>query len=204
MRYYMLNKPMDMICAVRDERHRVVMECLPECEREGLYPVGRLDKDTEGLLLLTDDGEFTNKVLSPSSNIPKTYRFFAKGELIPEKISYLESPHTVLGGKEFCSSGAKVEVVSTLTMRDAREFLIRENQEKLIHTKRGDLLLTEAKITISEGKKHQVKRMLLGVGCEIVYLQRLSIGSLSLDESLSPGEYRELTKEEIDSALKAN
>ena len=204
MRYYMLSKPMDKICAVRDPRHRVVMECIAEGERAGLYPVGRLDKDTEGLLILTDDGEFTNKVLSPSSNISKTYLFYAKGELTPEKIAYLESPHTVLGGREFDSSGARVEVISRLTMRDAKRLLIRENQEKLEHTKRGDILLTEAKITISEGKKHQVKRMLLGVGCEIVYLKRLSIGALALDETLAPGEYRPLTSEEIALALRSD
>ena len=202
MRYYMLNKPMNMICAVSDVRHKVVMECFSDADRSGLYPVGRLDKDTEGLLLITDDGDFTYKVLDPKSGVEKTYLFYAKGILTEDKIKLLESERIIGGGREFLSLGAKAELLQIIKMRDAKDKLIRENPDKLIHTKRGDIPLSVGMITIKEGKKHQVKRMLLSVGMEVVYLKRIRIGALSLDCNLGVGEYRSLTDKEIALALK--
>jgi len=197
----MLNKPMDMICAVSDFRHRVVMECFSDTDISGLYPVGRLDKDTEGLLLVTDDGDFTHRVLSPESEIEKTYLFYAKGILTEDKIRMLESERVIGGGREFVSLGAEVEHRGVIKMRDASDKLIRENTDKLMLTKRGDVPLSVGLITIKEGKKHQVKRMLLSVGLEVVYLKRIRIGALSLDENLSLGEYRALTNKEIELVL---
>lgn len=166
--YYMLHKPAGVVSATNDNTCRTVNELLKNTGYTDIFPVGRLDKDTEGLLLMTNDGKLAHNLLSPQKHVAKTYLAVLKEEISKEDILCLESGVDI--GEEKPTRQAKVEVMDSKSIR----------------------------ITITEGKFHQVKRMLHAVGNEVVYLKRLSMGSLELDESLAVGEYRELTELEID------
>jgi len=192
----MLNKPRGLICACKDERQGTVMSCFPEDIREGLFHVGRLDKDTEGMLIVTDDGKLCQELLLPENNVPKTYLFIAMGTLNEEEIGRLEEGLCIYSDSpEQRTMPAKLEIISTQPLSEVREYLNAKDSKK---PSRRDLMpTTTGKITITEGKKHQVRRMLKAVGCYIVYLKRLSIGRLSLDEGLATGEYREISGEEL-------
>lgn len=171
--YYMLNKPEGVISATRDRVSETVLDLLGNPGIKGLFPVGRLDKDTEGLLLITNDGMLSHELLSPKKHVDKVYYVSIKKKLQAEDIRRLETGVPI---EEGClSMPAKVEVL------DEKEILL----------------------TIHEGKFHQVKKMLHAVDNEVLYLKRLSMGSLRLDESLAPGEFRPLTEEEV-AALKGN
>ncbi len=165
--YYLLNKPTGVVSATRDKLDSTVMDLLKGARGKELFPVGRLDKDTEGLLLITNDGELSHCLLSPKKHIPKTY-FVKVQAIITEEM------------KQQLEQG--VDIGEDRPTLPARVKLLDENSLEL---------------TITEGKFHQVKRMLKAVGNEVIYLKRLSMGSLKLDESLAPGAYRSLTKEEI-------
>ncbi len=165
--YYMLHKPAGVITATRDANEQTVMSLLKENQRADLFPVGRLDKDTEGLLLITNDGELAHALLSPKKHVPKTYLVQMPEKLDLGQIEALEQGLDI--GDDKLTAPAKVEIVDD-----------------------GHILLT-----IYEGRYHQVKRMLHAVGSEVLYLKRLSFGPLLLDESLDKGEYRALTEEEI-------
>ena len=166
--YYMFHKPADCVCAVKDNVSRTVMEYLAKEDlRKDLFPVGRLDKDTEGLLLITNDGKLSHRLLSPKKHVPKTYYVKIKKELSDEDIKALETGVDI--GDE------KKTLPAAVTRLDKREL----------------------QLTISEGRFHQVKRMLFALGNEVVYLKRISMGGLYLDENLKPGEYRTLPREEI-------
>ena len=192
----MFNKPRGCITACRDERHKTVMDYIPNEEREGLFPVGRLDKDTEGLLILTDDGKMCYYVTEPVSGVTKTYRFWAKGTLDDEKIKKLESGVSIYNDKSIVTSPARVEKLREGVLRDIA-YLLDEDPVRLKATRRGDVPVTEVKITITEGKKHQVKRMAKSVGMTIVYLERIAVSGIELDLTLGRGEYRPLTECEI-------
>ncbi len=167
-RYVMLNKPAGYVCASEDRRERTVMELLDaQLRRQGLFSVGRLDKDTEGLLILTNDGDYAHRVISPKSNISK--RYYAKVEGILDK-----------------SDSEKM-----------REGLVLADGTKCLPAELEILSENECVISVSEGKYHQVKRMLASRGKRVLYLKRLSIGGLSLDEKLDPGRWRDLAEEEI-------
>lgn len=169
-RYYMLNKPAGVITANRDGRHQTVMELFPENERKGLFAIGRLDKDTEGLLLITDDGALSHALMAPGRHVQKLYEAVCDGELAPDAEARFHEGLT-LGDGTVCRPAA-LEIV-----RDAPALTVR--------------------VTLCEGKYHQVKRMLKAVGAEVTALKRLSIGALGLDTSLAPGAYRPLTEAEI-------
>jgi len=171
--YFMLNKPAGVVSAVRDKLSDTVVELLGNTGVKDLFPVGRLDKDTEGLLLITNDGVLAHELLSPKKHVDKTYFVKITSPLTEDDIQKLEQGVDI--GEDKLTLPAKVEVCS----------------EK------------EILLTIHEGKFHQVKRMLQAVGNEVLYLKRLSMGSLFLDETLLPGEYRKLTEEEI-TLLKGN
>lgn len=183
--YFMLNKPAGVVSAVTDNRDTTVVELIKDAKRKDLFPVGRLDKDTEGLLLITNDGELSHELLSPNKHVEKKYYAKVKGKVTEADV------------KAF-SEGLLLE----------KETLREEKAEKSIETKPAKLVILEAgelsqiELTICEGKFHQVKRMFQAVGKEVVYLKRISMGSLVLDERLALGEYRRLTEEEL-SALKA-
>ena len=166
-RYYMLNKPAGVISATKDKLSDTVIEIL-KCENtKDLFPVGRLDKDSEGLLIISNDGKFAHNVLSPAKHVDKTYFVRLDKKPNEEEISRIENGIDI-GDDKPCLP-AKLEVISD----------------------------DEAYITISEGRFHQVKRMFQAVGINVTYLKRISMGALKLDENLAPGEYKKLSKEEI-------
>ena len=169
--YVMLHKPAGVLSATEDGRGETVLDLLaPEYRKIGLFPVGRLDKDTEGLMLLTDDGALAHDLLAPKKHVDKVYFVRTDGALDDADCKAFEQGITLGDGLECLP--AKLEILKS----DAQ---------------------SEALITIREGKFHQIKRMLASRGKPVVYLKRLSMGSLTLDEGLSKGEYRLLTAEEI-------
>ncbi len=166
--YIMLHKPAGVLSAVEDKRQKTVLDLLPEeLQKRGLSPVGRLDKDTEGLLLLTNDGDLTHHLLSPKHHVDKVYYAKVEGMLEQADCAAFASGMTLEDGLECMPAG--LEILSS----------------------------NEALVTLQEGKFHQVKRMLAARGKPVVYLKRLSMGSLRLDESLQPGCFRHLTEEEV-------
>lgn len=165
--YYMLNKPAGVISATEDARERTVLDLISERQRKGLFPVGRLDRDTEGLLLITNDGGLAHRLLSPRHHVDKVY--YAR----------LDGP---VGEAEKALFAQGLKVDETLTALPAELEILEP--------------ATEVRVTIREGKFHQVKRMFEAVGREVLYLKRLSMGPLALDESLPKGDYRRLTAEE--------
>lgn len=171
-RYYMLNKPAGVITASRDERHDTVLELFPEEMRRGLFAVGRLDKDTEGLLLLTDDGALNHALTSPRRHVDKRYRALVSGTLADDAVQQFSNGLT-LGDGTKCRPA---------------ELTVGEVQPD------G---LTEVFVVLREGKYHQVKRMVAAVGGHVEALERLSMGPLVLDAALARGQYRPLTEEEI-------
>lgn len=197
MRYFMFHKPKGAVTARRDERHRTVMDYFPDEDRDILFPVGRLDKDTEGFLIVTDDGAFTYKLLSPESGIPKTYFFYALGVPDEKRLEELFSGVSIYRNREDKTAPATIEITEHTTLRDIRDFI--EYDAKTLLTKRGELPCVGGYITITEGKKHQVKRMVRYTGAKVVYLKRVKIGTVALDDTLPLGKYREMTTEEIKS-----
>lgn len=166
--YYMLHKPAGVVTAVRDHHDQTVLDLLVDAPGKDLSPVGRLDKDTEGLLLITNDGALSHRLLSPVKHVPKTYLVHTKRPVTSQMCEKLEAGVEI--GDETPTAPAKTKLLSD--------------------TDCGLLL------TITEGRFHQVKRMLQAVGNEVVYLKRLSMGTLVLDETLSKGSWRALTEEE--------
>lgn len=171
--YYMLYKPQGVVSATEDSRYETVVDLIADRKRQDLFPVGRLDLDTEGLLLITNDGELCHQLLSPKKHVDKVYYAKVEGELPSDALERFSEGLTL-------SDGIK-------TMPAVLEVLNQGPQGGL----------TEVRLTIREGKFHQVKRMFETVGCHVVYLKRLSMGSLTLDEGLRPGQYRSLTEEEL-------
>ena len=170
--YYMLNKPAGVVSATTDSRDLTVVDLIQEKRRKDLFPVGRLDKDTEGLLLITNDGLLAHRLLSPRCHVDKTYYARIRGAVTQED---------VLAFAEGVDIGEDGQVERT--MPGILEVLT-SNAE------------SEIRLTIQEGKCHQVKRMFLAVGKEVTYLRRERMGTLVLDMDLKPGEYRLLTDEE--------
>ena len=174
--YYMLNKPAGVISATMDNHCETVIDLIEESNRKDLFPVGRLDKDTEGLLLITNDGDLAHNLLSPKKHVDKVY--FARVNGIVTNDDCIRFMEGLPVDEEFTAMPAKLEILSA-----------------------GEI--SEIYLTIKEGKFHQVKRMFAAVGKEVIYLKRISMGSLVLDENLQVGEYRALTTEELDN-LKAS
>lgn len=167
--YVMLNKPAGVLTATEDQRQKTVLDLLPEdLRRRGLFPVGRLDKDTEGLLLLTDDGELAHRLLSPKKHVDKVYYARLDQPLAPADCAAF-AEGVVL------ADGARCRPALLQLLGDGREALI----------------------TLREGKFHQVKRMTASRGAAVVYLKRLSMGPLALGKALTPGSFRYLTAEEV-------
>lgn len=169
--YYMLNKPAGVVSAVSDKVCETVIDLLDVTPQKGLFPVGRLDKDTEGLLLITNDGELSHNLLSPTKHVDKKYYVELNGSLIASDIELFQKGLDI--GEKNLTKPAKLEII---------------DEEK-----------KKAYITITEGKYHQVKRMFAAIGLTVTYLKRISMGALVLDEQLKTGEYRKLTIDEIES-----
>jgi 16S rRNA pseudouridine516 synthase len=193
----MLNKPKGYITATRDERRKTVMELIPESEREGLFHVGRLDRDTEGLLFLTDDGNLCYDLLSPHTRVEKTYRFWAKGVIDDEKIRSLSEGVIITEAqREIKTAPATVTVERICPIKEIAH-LFDSDAAKLRNTRRGNMPVSSCIITITEGRKHQVKKMVKAVGMYVLYLERIALGGVILDSKLQRGEYRPLTDDEI-------
>lgn len=176
--YYMLNKPAGVISATEDRKDTTVLDLIKDKKRKDLFPVGRLDKDTEGLLLITNDGDLAHRLLAPKKHVDKVYYARIRGRVTEEDARKFE---------EGLNIGTSEHPEMT---RPAKLQILTSAEE------------SEIRLTIHEGKFHQVKRMFLAVGKEVTYLKREQMGSLCLDESLKPGEYRLLTKEEMEDVRK--
>lgn len=167
--YLMLHKPAGLLSATEDRNQKTVLDLLPEhLRRRGLFPVGRLDKDTEGLLLLTDDGPLGHDLLSPRKHVDKVYLARVDGVVDQSDVEALARGIVLGDGLHCLPAGLE-------PLEDGRSCLV----------------------TLREGKYHQVKRMLAARGKPVVYLKRLSMGGLTLDPALAPGEWRPLTGEEV-------
>ncbi len=177
--YFMLYKPAGVVSATTDGRNKTVLDLLRDENIKGLSPAGRLDIDTEGLLLLTDDGELIHRLLSPKKHVDKVYEVHIKSALSEDSAKLLEEGIDIGDKKDdgspYLTLPAKVDVIG----KDEEELAV-------IH------------LTIHEGRFHQVKRMLEAVGNEVLFLKRLSMGPLLLDDNLKPGEYRPLSDEELE------
>lgn len=170
--YLMMNKPAGVVSATEDSRDQTVVDLLDDDVRHfEPYPVGRLDKDTVGLLLLTNDGALTHRLLSPNKDVPKVYFARVEGIVDEEDITAFKAGVTLDDGYQ--------------------------TKPGLLHILSSGPI-SEIELTITEGKFHQVKRMFESVGKKVVYLKRLSMGALQLDESLAEGTYRELTERELE------
>lgn len=169
--YYMLNKPAGVISATFDHKQPTVIDLIESRKRNDLFPVGRLDKDTEGLLLITNDGVLAHNMLSPKKHVNKTYYAKINGIITQED-------------KEIFSKGIKIGA-NVITRPAKLEILTTGSVSEIL-------------LTIQEGKFHQVKRMFHSIQKDVLYLKRISMGPIKLDENLAIGEYRLLTQEEID------
>ena len=170
--YYLLNKPQGVISATEDARHKTVLDLLDDTARhKQVFPVGRLDIDTHGLLLLTNNGDLAHAMLSPKKHVDKIYQAKVDGIMDQEDILAFEKGIEL---KDHSCQPAKLEIVS----------VDRATGTSLVQ------------ITIAEGKFHQVKRMMEEIGCPVLHLKRLSMGPLKLDDALKTGEYRKLTDKE--------
>ncbi|SFD22335.1 pseudouridine synthase [Clostridium uliginosum] len=193
--YYMFNKPAGYITARKDTVNKTVFDFFDDAKMNGVFHVGRLDKDTEGLLLLTNDGEFEHKLMYPQKHVEKTYFFWALGSLDEEDIKQLEQG-IYIGKGEILTKPAKIEVHKCGMYKEFKHEMPIENLNN-IDSNNYNQPVVSGYITITEGRKHQVKRMLKVAGCYVVYLKRTSIGGLMLDESVEKGHYRLLTEVEI-------
>lgn len=169
--YYLFHKPAGCVTATEDNLHKTVMDYLTDTMRSDLFPVGRLDIDTEGLLLITNDGALAHDLLSPAKHVEKTYYAVIDGKVTEEDVNLFEKGVDI--GEEKPTKPGKLRI-------------LRSEPE------------SEIELTITEGKFHQVKRMFEAVGKKVLYLKRISMGPLTLPEDLKPGEYRKLTEQEVE------
>ena len=169
--YYMLNKPKGFVSATTDREHKTVVDIISSSKKKDLFPVGRLDIDTEGLLLITNDGELAHRLLSPKNHVEKTYYVEVSGILDDVDVDAVEEGLDI--GEEKKTIPAKMEILKTD---------IQNN-------------ISSCYLTIHEGKFHQVKRMMKKLGKTVTYLKRVSMGSLILDSKLKNGNYRKLTEQ---------
>ncbi len=228
--YYMFNKPAGCVSATTDNTCKTVIDYLKNEQVSGLFPVGRLDKDTEGLLIITNDGELARKLLSPKKHVAKKYYARIKGNLPTDVEKRFEDGLDI--GDEKKTLPARIEVLQNAKTTESTDKLTgktdnmtgktdnmtgktdnmtgnTDNITDVVISDRSDALPdegptlfdSEVYVVITEGRYHQVKRMFKAVGCEVTYLERKSMGGLELDDTLRRGEYRKLTAEEINTLL---
>jgi len=192
--YIMLNKPQDVISATEDTRDRTVIDLLSSEDRIlNPFPVGRLDKDTEGLLLITNDGQLAHELLSPRKHVAKTYEANVRGYVDEADVKQFAAGVTLNDG--YVTMPAELLILERTTVSEQLEASDTEDAEA------GALVTSHIRLTIHEGKFHQVKRMFEAVGKKVTYLRRISMGPLTLDPSLPLGSYRPLTELELDQLL---
>ena len=174
--YYLFHKPAGCVSATEDAIHPTVLDYLSDTLRHDLFPVGRLDIDTEGLLLITNDGALAHRLLAPTRHVPKTYYAKVAGVVTGEDVRRFAEGIDI--GEKKLTKPSKLVILSAAKCAEEEE-------------------VSEVKLTITEGKFHQVKRMFHSVGKEVLYLKRIAMGSLVLPDDLASGEYRPLTEEEL-------
>lgn len=174
--YYMFNKPAGCVSATEDNLHRTVMDYITDAVHDDLFPVGRLDIDTEGMLLITNDGTLAHELLSPAKHVAKTYYAKIDGMVTEDDVNRFKNGVDI--GEDKLTKPGKLVILKSEP-------------------------ISEIELTITEGKFHQVKRMFEAVGKKVIYLKRISMGSLKLPDDLALGEYRALTQTELD-GLKRN
>lgn len=191
--YYMMNKPDGVITATEDRRQETVFDLLGDDRRKDIFPVGRLDKDTVGLLLLTNDGDLNHRLLSPRKHVEKEYYAHIDGKVTEEDIIAFAEGLFIEEG--FTALPAKLKILSyrETPMKSDFEELERSNAPKS-GLKNG---VSEISVIVEEGKYHQIKKMFHKIGKEVIYLKRIRFGKIFLDENLKEGECRALTEEEI-------
>lgn len=199
--YLMMNKPEGYICSVRDKKFKVVTDLVPQkYSHYNVFPIGRLDLDTTGLLILSNDGKFSHELLSPNKNVSKVYEVVLDVAATDAQLSQLEEGVTILlknREEHFCRALSAERVDS-----EAEGCVERRVDNEAVSKEDGsDNPADKIRLTISEGKFHQVKKMLGAVGLGVMSLKRVRIGALDLDGSLLPGEVRELTPEECALAM---
>lgn len=186
--YYMLNKPAGVVSAVTDKRDKTVVQLIDTEKRRDLFPVGRLDKDTEGLIIITNDGKLANAILSPNKHVEKTYYAIVRGNVTDDVILRFQEGLDI--GDARITKPAGLKLVDSLISEGAVRDLDNEAgaDDKLCHVE----------ITITEGRFHQIKRMFEAVGMKVIYLRRLSMGGIVLDEALPCGSWRRLSEDEVE------
>lgn len=194
MQYYMFNKPRGCVTARTDGLHKTVMDYFPEELRCTLHPVGRLDLDTEGLLLITDDGMFDHRLMEPEFHIEKTYFFYAFGRLDYTAVKAFEQG-VIIQKNGRPTRPARLNILNYTAVADIAEYLPAEKREGYMKNPKGEV--TAAELTITEGRNHQVKLMVKSARCTVAYLKRISVGGVTLDNNLAAGEYRPLTADEL-------
>ena len=187
--YYMFHKPFGCVTARRDDRYPTVMDYFSELHNDNLNPVGRLDRETTGLLLITDDGKWNQKLTHPAYHKEKTYEFTVLGDLTEERIRALENG-VLLKGAASLTSPARITITGHNILSAILPSLHPEVQAS-ISSNLPEHPVTFGTITITEGKKRQIRRMMKSVHCCVIELKRISIGNIRLDPQLKPGEWKE-------------
>lgn len=187
--YYMINKPQGVISAANDDKQKTVVDLISVKKRRDLFPVGRLDKDTEGLIIITNDGPLCNRLLAPGKHVEKKYFAIVRGQVDENDVELFKNGVDI--GDE------KLTKEAILTILNVYE----EKNESSDDDANEDVVFSEIELIITEGRYHQVKRMFEAVGKEVTYLKRLSMGPIVLDDKLEPGEFRKLTEDELNSIL---
>ena len=186
----MFHKPFGCVTARRDSLYPTVMDYFTDLHNDQLHPVGRLDRETTGLLLITDDGVWNQQLTHPSFHKEKTYAFTVLGALTAERIQTLEHG-VLLKGASVLTAPARVTVTGHSFLEEVLPSLPQEVQDSICHNLPSHPV-TYGTITITEGKKRQIRRMMKSVHCCVIELKRLSIGTIVLDETLKPGEWKEI------------
>lgn len=187
--YFMLNKPAGIISASMDKKAKTVVDLITDKTRHDLFPIGRLDKDTHGLLIISNDGDLAHRLLSPKKHVSKTYFVKAKGHIRDEAIKLFNDGLVV--DEELTAKPATLKILNTA--HETINYIDENSRQECQYS--GEV--TYCEVTIKEGKYHQIKRMFKAIDSEVLYLKRLSMGNLKLDESLDEGQYRPLTPKEL-------
>lgn len=194
-RYYQFYKPAGCITALRDEKEPTIMQYLGALDMTRLRPVGRLDRDTEGLLILTDDGGYNQRMTHPDAGIEKEYFFCALGVFDEEKQRYLADGARLRGVQEVTARPAYIKVLDRSTLKQIEPLIKGKTRERVLKN-RPDTPAFSGLITVTEGRKHEVKRLLKSIGCCCVCLKRVRMGEVRLFPDLKPGEFREFTPDD--------
>lgn len=188
--YYMFHKPFGCVTARRDDKFPVVMDYFRGLDNPELSPVGRLDRETEGLLFITDDGMWNRKMTLPGEKKEKRYEFVVMGDLSPEKVKILEQG-VLLRGDDTPTAPCRIEITGHATLGEVLPTLHPDIQRKSAHNPK-DRPMTFGTITITEGRYRQIRRMMKVVRCLVLALKRVSVDGIELDPELKPGEWKEI------------